>query len=102
MYLVPGGVLSPRGVYLVPVGVLSPGGCTYSQGVYLVPGFFLDYFSKPTPPPTDNERPVRILLECILVFQYLSVKMLPNYRVFAPNSRAGPFLPPSEKSWINH
>ena len=34
------GVLSPRGMYLVPGGVLSPTGCTWSwgEGVYLVPG----------------------------------------------------------------
>ena len=33
MYLVPGGILSPRGCVLSPGGVLSP-----REGVYLVPG----------------------------------------------------------------
>ena len=33
-----GGCTWPQGVYLVPGGVPGPGGCTWSQGLYLVLG----------------------------------------------------------------
>ena len=93
MYLVLGGVLSPGG-YLVPGGVLSPkgcvlnhGGCVLSLGVWSRGGvtppkfnkknffffliFFFDFFGDPPRSRLRymvNEQPVRILLECILVF----------------------------------
>ena len=41
MYLVPGGVPGPGGVYLVLWGCTWSGGCTWAQGVYLVRGVYL-------------------------------------------------------------
>ena len=58
------------------------------------------------PPPgsrlqnTVYERPVRILLECILVMQVFVAKTLPNNRLAHPILRFA--HPPFGKSWILH